>query len=159
VTLAELNALPRDAAVEALLGCCGSRVWAAAMAAARPFEDMDAVRRRADEIWRSLARGDWLDAFRAHPRIGESTTGLPAAEQAGAASAAGAVRRDLRDLNVAYEGRFGHIFIICASGKSGAAMRDALASRLENPPDVELRIAAEEQRQITRLRLERLVGR
>ena len=61
----------------------------------------------------------------------------------------------LASQNRAYEEKFGYIYIVCASGKSAGEMLDMLESRLGNDPHAELRIAAEQQRQITRLRLEK----
>jgi len=67
MTLDELNRLDPSAAASAFMRCCGATAWAAAMTAARPFRSLDAMRRRADEIWASLGRRDWLEAFAAHP--------------------------------------------------------------------------------------------
>src|SRR5438552_3182996 len=102
-----------------LLRCCGSRKWAEAMAAAAPFTDTDAMLRASDEIWTRLEVGDWLEAFRAHPKIGERTTSRwSQQEQSGTASAAADQMSELERLNRAYEDRFGYIFIICATGKT-----------------------------------------
>ena len=162
--LDELNALDDDAATRELLRCCGSTQWAARMAAARPFADAAALMDRADAIWWSLQPDDWLEAFGAHPRIGGTggartgeTREWSAQEQSGVAGAARAVAERLAIANRDYEARFGYIFIICATGRSAAEMLDALERRLANPPDRELRVAAEEQRTITRLRLEKLL--
>lgn len=162
--LARLNALPRAAAIAELLACCGSRAWAERMADARPFASRDTLLERADSIWHALQPADWREAFRAHPRIGErAAAGAPAhaarwsaQEQAGAQQADDVTRTELAALNREYERRFGHIFLICATGLSGEAMLEALRRRLHNDPADELHIAAEEQRRITRLRLEKL---
>jgi OHCU decarboxylase len=161
--LERLNALPRALAVAELLQCCGSHAWAAAMADARPFADRTALHDASDAVWRSLARDDWLEAFRAHPRIGERASvkhrgaAWSEQEQARVLSAADAERAELATLNRLYEQRFGHIFLICATGLAPAEIREALRRRVENDPADELHIAAEEQRRITRLRLERLL--
>ncbi len=127
------------------------------MAAERPFRDPEHAGRAADRIWRSLSREDWLEAFRAHPRIGDrSASGRAAHEQAGAMSAAARVREALASGNRAYEERFGCIFLVCASGKTAAQMLALLEERLANDPETELSVAAEEQRKITQLRLEKL---
>ena len=163
--LDQLNALSDDAAVAELLRCCGSTRWARMMASARPFataNDMFAV---ADRIWLSLGPDDWLDAFRAHPRIGESGgSGRSGGsgvwsdqEQAGVRTASDTVRDRLAEGNRRYETRFGYIFIVCATGRSAEEMLAMLEQRLTNQPDDELRVAAEEQRKITRLRIARLV--
>lgn len=137
-----------------LLRCCGSRKWAEAMAAALPFSDTEAMLRACDEIWGRLEVEDWLEAFRAHPQIGKRASGgWPQQEQSGTASAAADQIAELERLNRDYEERFGYIFIICATGKTTEQFLDALRERLCNSPEVEIRIAAEQQRQITRLRL------
>ncbi len=164
--LARLNALPADDAERELLTCCGSRAWAWQMADARPFPDADALLARADSAWWKLDEADWREAFRSHPRIGERTaqagqTGREqawsASEQAGMTAAADATRDALAEGNRAYEARFGHIYIVCATGRSADEMLALLQSRLENDADTELRVAAEEQRKITRIRLRKLL--
>ena len=159
MTLHELNALTSDAAAREFLRCCGSSRWARAMAAARPFATIQAMTDAADNIWNGLAPRDWLEAFGAHPRIGE--TGRSEAwaqqEQSGAREVSDAVREWLRDANRAYEARFGYIFIVCATGNSAGEMLSNLEQRLANDPDAEIRVAAEEQRKITRVRMEKLM--
>src|SRR5206468_8598640 len=126
--------------------------------AARPFATLDAMATAADTIWSSLDRADWLEAFAAHPRIGASADAeWPAAEQAGMVSATTDVRERLIEANREYEARFGFIFIVCATGRRADEMLRMLGERLDNDPHVEVRIAAEEQRKITRLRLEKLI--
>ena len=162
-----LNALPADEAERALLTCCGSRAWARRMTDARPFRDTDDLLERADEIWWSVDESDWREAFRSHPRIGErkaqaGQTGRErawsAGEQAGMASAADATRDALAEGNRAYEARFGYIYIVCATGRSGDEMLDLLWTRLGNDPATEIRTAAEEQRRITHIRLQKLLA-
>ena len=104
-------------------------------------------------MWAELGPADWLEAFAGHPRIGERAEGRAAAEQAGVAAAPAALLAALRDANRDYEERFGHIFLVCATGKSAAEMLELLRERLGGEPAEELAIAAEEQRKITRLRL------
>lgn len=165
--LDELNAVDDDVAVRALVQCCGSTRWARLMTAARPFATADDVADAADRIWTSLDHSDWLEAFAAHPRIGAAVAGAVCetggagcweSEQAGMASAAQDVRDRLAASNREYEARFGYIFIVCATGKTAAAMLDILDRRLPNAPDVELTIAAGEQHKITRLRLATLLA-
>jgi OHCU decarboxylase len=163
--LDELNALTHKAAVRAFERCCGSTRWAEQMASRRPFSTIDSLDDTADDLWRSLDPADWLQAFGAHPRIGDrsdetnapagETTAWSAQEQLGVTADA---RQQFVVLNRRYEQRFGHIFIVCASGKSGSAMLDILERRMLNTPEVELREAAEQQRQITRLRLRKLLS-
>jgi OHCU decarboxylase len=162
--LADLNALDTEPATRELFRCCGSTTWAQAMAAARPFANVDALVAAGDKIWSSLAPADWREAFAAHPRIGADGAGgsggaggWSAQEQSGVAGATDAARRRLAAANRDYEARFGYIFIVCATGKSGDEMLELLEERLRHDPDAELTIAAEEQRKILRLRLAKLI--
>jgi 2-oxo-4-hydroxy-4-carboxy-5-ureidoimidazoline decarboxylase len=131
----------------------------------RPFASGDEVLQSADAIWNSLDRPDRLEAFAAHPRIGDldslrkkfaTTADLACGEQSGVAGAGEYVIRALAEGNREYEAKFGHIFIVCATGKTSAEMLAILRERLPNDPDTELCIAAAEQAKITRLRLEKL---
>jgi OHCU decarboxylase len=158
LTLHELNALPSGRVEEALLACCGSRRWARAVAARRPFASREALLTAADEVWGALGPDDWLEAFAAHPRIGERAAGWSAGEQAAAAGAASTTVVRLAEANREYEARFGHIFIVCATGRGAEEMLGALEARMQNEPGAELRIAAAEQAKITRLRLDKLLG-
>src|SRR3989475_11765403 len=165
--LGELNALDTEVAERELLRCCGSTQWAREMAASRPFDSAETMAQTGDTIWSSLERGDWLEAFAAHPRIGANAeapaatpSGLPRGasaekvdgsprtewatqEQSGVASAPDEVRARLAASNRDYEARFGYIFIVCATGKSAGEMLALLDGRLTNEPDEELHIAAE----------------
>lgn len=164
--LAWLNGLPEQQAKAELLKCCDSRNWAQRMAARRPFQAAQELMETADRIWRELVPEDWLEAFGAHPRIGEDTSAKTGRaetrrwseqEQSGAAAADSGVLDELARSNREYEARFGYIFIVCATGKSAEEMLALLRRRLQNDPGAELRVAAEEQRKITRLRLEKLL--
>lgn len=165
--LERLNRLGAADVERELLTCCGSRAWAREMAASRPFASIPALLARADRVWWALDREDWLEAFRAHPRIGERKAeagqtereaSWSRGEQSALESAAATTRRALAEGNAGYEARFGHIYIVCATGLTAAEMLALLRRRLANDPATELRVAAEEQRKITRLRLEKLVG-
>jgi allantoicase len=158
-----LNALSGADAAAAFKRCCGSTKWSAAMTMARPFEDLDALLRIGERNWWSLAVEDHLEAFAAHPKIGESKAPASSdakwsqAEQSGASAAAAETLTELAEANRAYEAQLGFIFIVCASGRSADAMLVDLRARLQNSREVELRTAAEEQAKITRLRLTKLV--
>jgi 2-oxo-4-hydroxy-4-carboxy-5-ureidoimidazoline decarboxylase len=143
----------------ALARCCGSRRWVEAMVRARPFASDAALFAAAERNWWALERDDWLEAFAQHPRIGErdGADAWAAAEQAGVAEADGQVRRALHEENHAYERRFGHVFLVCATGRDAAGLLAELERRMDNDPETELRTAATEQSKITRLRLEKLV--
>lgn len=152
------DAMPESQAMQLLRECCGSSRWAEEMLARRPFRSREAALDAADEIWTSLDGDDWREAFAHHPRIGEQTTSsIAAREQSGVSGAAVDVRQALAKANRDYEQRFGYIYIVCATGKSAQEMLAIATSRLQNDPDKELRVAAEEQRKITRLRLQKLL--
>ncbi|MCA1582794.1 MAG: 2-oxo-4-hydroxy-4-carboxy-5-ureidoimidazoline decarboxylase [Acidobacteria bacterium] len=154
-----LDALPPEAAERELFGCCGSPEWARRMAAARPFGSLDRLIDASDATWRSLPETQRLEALDAHPRIGDrAASGRAAEEQAGALSGSDEDARLLAEANRAYEARFGRIFIVCAAGRTAREMLALCRARLENDAATELAIAAEEQRRITRLRLERLAA-
>ncbi len=167
VALGRFNALPDDQAIETLMSACGSVEWARRVAAHRPYSTDAELYDAADELWRTLPRAAWLDAFAHHPQIGDSAPANAAGDQARQWSASeqrglhGArpdILRTLAASNRAYRDKFGYIFIACASGKSAAELLALLEARLPNEFSAELIVAAEEQRQITRLRLEKLVG-
>jgi allantoinase len=160
---AALLRLSPDARRDLLARCCSARAWIDAMLDALATAGAGSrLSTLVEQAFDQLRREDWLEAFAGHPRIGDldrlrhrfaSTAALATAEQAGARAASDKVLRALAQGNADYERRFGHIFIVCASGKSADEMLAILDQRLGNHPDVELRIAAGEQRKITRLRL------
>jgi 2-oxo-4-hydroxy-4-carboxy-5-ureidoimidazoline decarboxylase len=156
--LSEFNAAPAEAAMFDVLSCCESKAFAATITAGRPYRDAAAVYTALDAAFEALTWDDILEAMSAHPRIGERAGGISAAEQAGASAAGAAVRRALAAGNVAYEERFGHVFLICASGLSGEQMLDSLNARLENPPSTERTVVRQELRKITRLRMTKLLA-
>ena len=162
-----MNSLAHGDAEKEFLKCCGSSKWARQMVNERPFTAIDQMIETADRIWWSLGPEDWLEAFRSHPKIGEkkaaAVTDVEAQrwsehEQSGIENSAEDTMKALRELNRAYEEKFGYIFIVCATGKSSEEMLAILSARLENPADMELRIAAAEQAKITELRLRKLLA-
>ncbi len=137
------------------------------MTAGRPFQTADELLAQADQVWWSLSEADWLEAFRAHPKIGEKKAAAPqsaeaqkwsAQEQSGVARASAQTMNELAERNREYEDRFGFIFIVCASGKSSEEMLELINERIRNDAETELRSAAAEQSKITRLRLEKLLN-
>jgi OHCU decarboxylase len=170
--LERLNAFPAAGAYAEMLACCGASAWAREMVARRPFGDSAELLAAADEIWRNLDRDAWLEAFASHPQIGErqsekkieSETGRQlsgrwsAEEQSGTRRDSANVVTKLAEGNRAYRQRFGYIFIVCATGKTASEMLAILERRLQNEASAELPIAAEEQRLIMRLRLEKLLA-
>ncbi len=165
--LQQLNAATREEAFAALLACCGSLSWAQRMAAARPFANLTSLLATAGRIWWELRPSDWLEAFASHPRIGERKAATPQssqsaqwseAEQAGTQASANETMNTLAEANRAYEERFGYIYIVCATGKSSEEMLALCQQRLSNDYEIELQMAAEEQRKITAIRLQKLIG-
>ena len=161
-----LNELPLEEAEAAFLKCCASARWSHRMAHLCPFQSVEQLLDSADRVWGELKSGDWLEAFQQHPKIGEKRAAAaqtPQAgdwasdEQLGMRNARAELLDSLTKANRAYEDRFGYIFIVCATGKTAEEMLALLKQRLHNAPDAEIRIAAEEQRRITRLRLEKLL--
>jgi allantoicase len=163
----QFNRLSREQALKALLDCCGATQWAQQMLKMRPFPDLEYVLDTADKVWAGLQRDDWLEAFRHHPTIGEKQAKAKqsanarrwsAREQSAAQKAQPKELEALAAENREYEAKFGYIFLICATGKSSEDILKNLHERMSNNPEAELRIAAEEQRKITRLRLEKLLA-
>jgi len=156
------NFLPASAAANEILPCCGSRAWASGVAARRPLETEAALLAASDKIWRSLPESDWLEAFHSHPRIGQSVVPESASPQSAAwseqeqrkvAQGGDAIRAALAEANREYERRFNRIFIVCATGKSPEEILKIAQHRLDNDEQSELLEAAEQQRQITQIRL------
>jgi OHCU decarboxylase len=161
-----LNSLTADEAAKELLQCCGSKRWAKEIANARPYTTLETLLATAHDIWWSLDKGDWLEAFRSHPKIGEKKAVSKVSaqsqqwsgqEQSGVANASQDTVDSLASLNEDYEQKFGFVFIICATGKTSAEMLSALRERLQHDPESELPIAAAEQDKITELRLKKLL--
>jgi 2-oxo-4-hydroxy-4-carboxy-5-ureidoimidazoline decarboxylase len=165
--LTRWNGLPKEEAASEILPCCGSKTWAAGLASKRPIPDAASLIETSDAIWRSLGESDWLEAFQSHPRIGESRAEKSVAaqssawseqEQQKAAAADEAVKTALKWGNREYEHKFGRIFIVCATGKSAAEILEILRRRLHNDEAAELQQAAEEQRQIMHIRLNKWIA-
>lgn len=164
--VADLNALPEERAAALLRACCGASRWVSGMLDRRPFDSPDSLLQSADDVWAAMGESDWREAFAHHPRLGERTAAAPqdaraeawsGGEQSGLSDASELVRAALADANTAYEARFGFICIICATGKRAPELLQTTRARLANSVHDELRVAAEEQRKITRLRLLKLL--
>jgi allantoicase len=162
----EFNSLSQGKALSVLLDCCGSKKWAQAMLHQRPFASSEQLMEISDEIWNGLAAKHWLAAFRHHPPIGEKKSDAAPSmtsrkwsreEQSVASHASPETRAVLAAANDAYRAAFGFVFLICAAGKSSEEILKNLEQRLSNDAKTELRVAAEESRKITRLRLGRLL--
>ena len=160
VTLGSFNAAPVADAERDVFACCASTAFAKAVAGGRPYPDPAALLAAVDAAFDALTWDDILESMNGHPRIGDRTAqgGMSAAEQSGAAAAADEVKQGLADGNRAYERRFGHIFLICASGLSGQEMLARLRARLENNQDAERGMVRAELLKITRLRMTKLLN-
>ena len=164
--LEQLNHAAPETAVTQFLNCCGSQKWARMMTDARPFANVSVLLEKAEQIWHGLQPEDWLEAFAAHPKIGErkaapkqpkQSAEWSQNEQSGTQMAAESVLDELAESNSLYEEKFGFIFIVCATGKSAEEMLEICRERLSNIAETEIRISAEEQRKITEIRLKRLL--
>jgi OHCU decarboxylase len=162
--LARWNGLHPDNAADEILPCCGSKAWASGMVGRRPLLDETALLAASDEVWKGLPESDWLEAFRSHPRIGDSHSPASAPrrsaawsgeEQSRAGTAGEDIKLALAEGNREYEQRFNRIFIVCATGKSAPDILAILRRRLSNDETTELHEAAEQQRQIANLRLKK----
>ncbi len=159
--LDQWNQCERDDAIAMLLSVCAARRWADMLSSLRPFADIEALLASADEVWGTMKEPDWMEAFRAHPRIGQRTP-ASATVQSNAwsskeQSSVNAATQDTLDAlargNAQYEQQFGFTYIVCATGKSADEMLRILERRLESDLSSELREAAEQQRQIMQIRL------
>ncbi|MBH0778258.1 2-oxo-4-hydroxy-4-carboxy-5-ureidoimidazoline decarboxylase [Nocardia bovistercoris] len=153
--LESFNTMPEDAAARALLDCCSSPELVRAVLAGRPYADADALVAAADAALAGLDESEIDRALSGHPRIGERAGSASAREQAGVGDAE---RAALAEGNAAYERKFGHIYLVCASGRSGAELLELLTNRLGNDPATERQIMRTELGKINRIRLRRLVG-
>jgi len=161
-----LNSLTDDEATKELLQCCGSKRWASVTATGRPYDTLEILLAASNDIWWSLDRSDWLEAFCSHPKIGEKKAADKVSaqsqqwsgqEQSGVAHATQNTVDSLAALNEDYEQKFGFIFIVCATGKTSDEMLSVLRERLQHDREAELPIAAAEQGKITELRLKKLL--
>jgi 2-oxo-4-hydroxy-4-carboxy-5-ureidoimidazoline decarboxylase len=161
--LARWNTLDAEAAAREALPCCGSSAWAAALASKRPIPDEASLLAASNLIWLALPESAWREAFDSHPRIGQTAPQSRAtaeslrwsAQEQHTALSEDTAKLALEEANRRYEQKFGRIFIVCASGKTSAEILSLLEARIHNDAATELREAAEQQRQITQLRLHR----
>lgn len=166
MTLTDLNNQTVEQAHHTFMQCCTSSTWVNAMVVARPYADKRSLTNQADSVWQGLDDADYLEAFDGHPQIGNldtlrvkyaNTKELASGEQSAVNEASDQVLLDLAKGNADYLEKFGFIFIVCATGKSAAQMLGLLNARLPNDKTTELVNAAEEQRKIFHLRLEKLL--
>lgn len=166
MTLHELNTLDKNQLRITLINCCASPAWIDCMVPHFPVEDLVDLIENAGECWYKCSENDWKEAFAAHPEIGNietlskkygDTAVWASREQSGVNTASTETIEALAEANRLYREKFGYIFIVCATGKSAEEMLGILHARLHNAADKEIRVAADEQFKITRLRLEKLL--
>ena len=160
--LAAFNRLPAGEARAELLSCCASPAWAGQMLAARPYRSVAEAMARSDRAVAGLSDAELDAALAGHPRIGERAAGAEgrdwsSREQAGMSGAGDSVRQALAEGNRAYEERFGHVYLVCATGRTAEEMLDLLHRRLANDPATERPVVLGELAKINRLRLAKLL--
>ncbi|MEU0137538.1 2-oxo-4-hydroxy-4-carboxy-5-ureidoimidazoline decarboxylase [Streptomyces sp. NPDC006296] len=157
--LARFNTLPAGEAAAALHEVCASTAWGDRLLAHRPYPGTEALFSASDAATAELSAVDLAEAMAGHPQIGRPAPGDPvsAREQRGMAGASDELRAEMLALNLAYQERFGHVFLICATGATGEQMRDAVKARIGNAPEREREIVRTELGKINRIRLTRLV--
>jgi 2-oxo-4-hydroxy-4-carboxy-5-ureidoimidazoline decarboxylase len=159
IAVAEFDSAPAADAAAELMPCCTSRRWVSGLVGGRPYARLDRLTAASDALLATLDWPELQSVLAGHPRIGERAPGSDRAggwsrqEQAGTAGTAETVREQLAAANLAYEQRFGHVFLICATGMSAEAMLTALRSRLRNDPVAERQVVRGELVKIVRLRL------
>lgn len=156
-SVSQMNQLPPADALNCFLRCCGSVNWAKQMVARRPFANISDLMQEAGQVWRELGPSDWKQAFAKHPSIGGQTDSQWSKdEQAGVAGLADFAISEMSELNEKYFQKFGFVFLICATGKTGEEVLVELKKRIKNTPEQEIAAASREQQKIMRLRLEKL---
>ncbi|WP_329531549.1 2-oxo-4-hydroxy-4-carboxy-5-ureidoimidazoline decarboxylase [Streptomyces sp. NBC_01450] len=157
--LARFNALEEPAAHAALHEACASTAWVRALLARRPYATPDDLFAASDAAMAELTAADLAEAMAGHPPIGRPKPGDPTSsrEQRGMAGASAQLKEEMLELNLAYQERFGHVFLICATGRTGEQMRDAVKERIGKSPEREREIVRSELGKINRIRLTRLV--
>ena len=157
--LARFNILADDEAITALHEVCASGAWGRAILSRRPYATAEALLSAGDAATAELTEDELADAMAGHPPIGRPKPGDPTSsrEQRGMAGATEELKAEMLELNLAYQERFGHVFLICATGATGEQMRDAVKARTENTPEQEREIVRTELGKINRIRLTRLV--
>lgn len=160
-----INELSAEEARETFLKCCGCERWARELAEGRPYASEEEIYSLSERSFETLTRDEWLEAFGAHPKIGDmeslkkkysATKEWAEHEQSRVHGTPPQVLQDLAAGNSEYENKFGYIFIVCATGKTAEEMLSILTQRIRNNSKEELGIAAAEQKKITNIRLGKL---
>ncbi|GAA3377327.1 2-oxo-4-hydroxy-4-carboxy-5-ureidoimidazoline decarboxylase [Streptomyces sannanensis] len=157
--LARFNASPESEAKAALHEVCASSAWGSKLLAHRPYDTADDLFAAGDAAMGELTTADLREAMAGHPPIGRPKPGDPTSshEQSGMAGVSEDLKAEMLELNLAYQDRFGHVFLICATGRTGEQMRDAVRDRIGNSPEQEREIVRTELGRINQIRLTRLV--
>lgn len=157
--LARFNAMEARSATAALHEACASAEWGRGLLTGRPYATVDALLAASDAAMAGLTAEDLAEAMAGHPPIGRPRPGDPtsAREQRGMSGASDELRAEMLELNLAYQEKFGHVFLICATGRTGEQMRDAVKERIGNAPEEERETVRGELGKINRIRLTRLV--
>ncbi|WP_194377522.1 2-oxo-4-hydroxy-4-carboxy-5-ureidoimidazoline decarboxylase [Streptomyces durbertensis] len=156
--LTRFNAADDQSAEAALHEVCASTTWVERLLAGRPYADAAALFTASDAAMAELTADDLAEAMAGHPPIGRPKPGDPtsAREQRGMAGASEELKAEMLELNLAYQDRFGHVFLICATGLTAEQMRDAVRARIDNTPERERENVRTELVKINRIRLTRL---
>lgn len=166
MNIEKLNKLDTTELEAAFQQCCNAQKWYKGLAAQAPYSNEEDLHQKSDLVWATCGEEDFLEAFLAHPKIGDvsslakkfqATKGWAGNEQSGVDSASMEVIERLAKGNEDYDQKFGFIFIVCATGKTAAEMLALLEARIGNNRAEELLIAAGEQHKITHIRLKKMV--
>ncbi|RRQ25450.1 2-oxo-4-hydroxy-4-carboxy-5-ureidoimidazoline decarboxylase [Rhodococcus sp. Eu-32] len=153
------NRLTDRQAMHALFECCSSSIWARRVASGRPFASRDMLLDRADRVLAELPEAEIDRALDGHPRIGAQADNPSSRREQAAVQTAGSDVLDvLAKANRAYEDKFGHVYLVCATGRSATELLAILEERLGNDPETERRVMRVELAKINRIRLHRLLG-
>jgi 2-oxo-4-hydroxy-4-carboxy-5-ureidoimidazoline decarboxylase len=157
--LTSLNGIPAELARQELMACCSSARWAAEVVSGRPFLSIEELLASSDTAVAGLTPADLEEALAGHPRIGERRAADERSrrEQAGVLGADAATIEALADGNEEYERRFGHIYLVCATGRNAADLLSLLRERLGNDPETEWGVVRRELGKINRIRLASLL--
>ncbi|WPO70472.1 MULTISPECIES: 2-oxo-4-hydroxy-4-carboxy-5-ureidoimidazoline decarboxylase [unclassified Streptomyces] len=157
--IARFNALEESAATAALHEACASSAWGSRLLSRRPYATAEDLFAASDAAMAELTADDLAEAMAGHPPIGRPKPGDPTSsrEQRGMAGASEELKAEMLELNLAYQEKFGHVFLICATGRTGEQMRDAVKERIGNSPEQEREIVRAELGKINRIRLTRLL--
>jgi 2-oxo-4-hydroxy-4-carboxy-5-ureidoimidazoline decarboxylase len=167
-TLADVNALDRDAFVRALGDVFEHSSWIAERAfAARPFASVDALHDTMAAAMRTASRDEQLRLIRAHPELAgravvrNELTPDSKSEQAGAGLASCSPQEYARlvELNARYNAKFGFPFILAVKGYDRAGVIAEFARRIGRDPDAEFAEALAQIERIARSRLRALLER